>query len=922
MAKSSKKKTSASKAEIKTVKTDIKPVEVENTLQETVVQLENKIEERPASSVLDLIKSKISVYTIALTAIIAIMLYIRIVPSYDTIFTTWAGNYVNFAQDDAVYHMRLVHNTVAHFPFRIFYDPFTHYPYGSTVHFGPLFTLMIAFTSIVLGLGSPSPQLIDTVGAFFPAVLGALCAIPTYYIGKKLFSKEAGIFAALTLAFLPGQFLGRSMLGFTDHHIAEVLFATTTIAFLVYALDAAKKSSLSLDQIKNKEYDKIKKPLFFAFLAGISFGCYLLTWPGALLLGFMLFIYFTIESVVDHMKGKSLDRALIVAAVMYLVPTIMVLPYSLMEFKFLLMNYSITQPVILCMALAGIAAIYTVSRVLDRNNAEKWVFPITLAGIAIAGLLVIYIASFQLFELIMAGFNVFAPNSGMLTVAEVRPTYLNSYGQFSLLSIWTMFDWTFLITLVAIPMLAYRVYKHNRPAELMFLVWNIIMLWALFSQNRFAYYFAINAALLTGYFGYLLLEKTGYFKIKEMFGKKVKNINDIPNFLTKNAKVGPVLVILIMLFVAIFPATPLGMSITLEQAKYGPGMGYEWYDTLTWMKEHTPDPQGNTISAGFDFANGMYEQPASSIDRFDYPSSAYGVMSWWDYGHIITYVANRIPNANPFQHGILEENKTYGSAKFFIAQTEDESVENLDSMGSRYVVIDNEMATGKYYAIQTWANDTSGWDKIVTVPLNSAGTMDIKLYLDSEKFYNSMMNKLYYDDCNGLSHYRLVYESAGNYIVTFKLGDVETGQLIPNAQIGRSNFTEANDLYLQAIQPAFINAQGTQFVYDAKPPAKWVKVFEKVNGATITGSAPEGAQVNLSLTLKTGEREFTYVQNGIVKDGKFSFVVPYPTEDMKGAGYSYDVFPISKYTIEYDGVVKTVDVSEDAVMNGGTIEVA
>ena len=28
---------------------------------------------------------------------------------------------------------------------------------------------------------------------------------------------------------------------------------------------------------------------------------------------------------------------------------------------------------------------------------------------------------------------------------------------------------------------------------------------------------------------------------------------------------------------------------------------------------------------------------------FTYPNTSYGVMSWWDYGHLITYIAHRIP---------------------------------------------------------------------------------------------------------------------------------------------------------------------------------------------------------------------------------------------------------------------------------------
>jgi len=31
-------------------------------------------------------------------------------------------------------------------------------------------------------------------------------------------------------------------------------------------------------------------------------------------------------------------------------------------------------------------------------------------------------------------------------------------------------------------------------------------------------------------------------------------------------------------------------------------------------------------------------------------------MSWWDYGHWITYISERIPNNNPSQHGVAGPN--------------------------------------------------------------------------------------------------------------------------------------------------------------------------------------------------------------------------------------------------------------------------
>ena len=77
---------------------------------------------------------------------------------------------------------------------------------------------------------------------------------------------------------------------------------------------------------------------------------------------------------------------------------------------------------------------------------------------------------------------------------------------------------------------------------------------------------------------------------------------------------------------------------------------------------------------------------------FHYPPQAYGVMSWWDYGHLITYIAKRIPNANPFQAGVAGPN---GSAAYFMSQSEPVANQILKNDGTRYVVSDIEMDTSE-----------------------------------------------------------------------------------------------------------------------------------------------------------------------------------------------------------------------------------
>lgn len=896
------------------------------------------------------------IYPLLLILFMAFMVYVRAVPTYDSVFTDWDGGYVNVAADDAVMHMRLVHNTLAHFPDRIMFDPFTHFPFGSVIHFGPLFTLLIAGASLVIGLGSPSAQLVDTVGAYAPVAFGMLCALPVYFIGKRLFGRNAGIIAVATLALLPGQFLGRSMLGFTDHHIAEVLFSATTVAFLVYALYSARKAGLHIEKIKARDKESFKA-MGLAVLAGIAFGCYMLTWPGALLVGFMLFIYFAVQSVIDHFRGESLEYIVIIAAILYLVPAIMVLPYSLGNMSLDLMYYSMTQPVFLVLALAGNGVIYAVSKVLRNAKAEPWTFPVSLLGIGVVGMLAAYIVMPQLFSLIMAGFNVFLPQGGMLTVGEAHPTIyaVGADGKmiFTFDKLWSTFYWTILISLIALIMLVFRSLKNNRPAELLFLVWNLVMLWATCSQVRFTYYFAVNAALLTGYFAVAMFQIFDWGKFADSFRARVKSASDLGAFLEKNLVSAVLFAVLALVFVYViaFPVTSfslpddhpnkgsiLGGMTMLYASAGGPGMGYEWFHSLTWLRDNTPDPQGSPVQPGFDYSKGTYSKAFDANGTWaGYPPSAYGVMSWWDYGHDIEYVAHRIPNANPFQAGILENNGTDGSCRFFTATDEADGYRNLQNMGSKYVMIDNAMAMGKFYPINVWAD--INYDKYYSVKyLNLTSSYSVPLLVTSDEYWNTMMGRLYYGDCDGMSHFRLVYESPGYYYVSTKMGFLDSyqqGGVVPFIEeqyqggpplfIGVStNYTESYMAYQLTVNPYPASESGmSQFYYDSRPPVKYVKTYEVVKGATLRGTAPSGSLVTASVNLTIGERNFTYSNSATADaNGMYAITVPYASELMQGDNYSSDVRPLGKYTVSYGNTTMTVDVPERAVQNGEVIEVS
>ncbi|GAG63582.1 unnamed protein product, partial [marine sediment metagenome] len=122
-------------------------------------------------------------------------------------------------------------------------------------------------------------------------------------------------------------------------------------------------------------------------------------------------------------------------------------------------------------------------------------------------------------------------------------------------------------------------------------------------------------------------------------------------------------------------------------------------------------------------------------DEFEYPETAYGVMSWWDYGYFIMQISHRIPNANPGQVGAVE------AGKFFTAQNESSANSLADELGSKYVVIDYDMPTGKFYAMVEWAGESvDDFYEVYYLPQQGGGRL-VALYYPA--YYNSTVARLY-----------------------------------------------------------------------------------------------------------------------------------------------------------------------------------
>jgi oligosaccharyl transferase (archaeosortase A-associated) len=679
---------------------------------------------------------------------VGIALYLRIYLPYDSVFS---GGWVKLTSVDSYYHLRLIENLTRNFPHFLAFDPYTYFPHGASVGWTPFFDWFLGGIIMILSLGSPSQHLMDVIAAYFPAVLGAITVIPVYFIGKALFNRWAGVVAAGLIALLPGEFLGRSTLGFADHHVAETLFTTIFFLFFILAIQTAKQKQLSIDRIRHREWAAIKTPLIYSLLAGIFLGIYLLSWVGGLLFVLIISIYFVIQFIIDHLKSADTDYLGIAGTLTLLLALIIslpLMPHTWFSSLFLpSMLIAILIPVVLTV----------ISKVMSSRKIRRAYYPLSLVGLGLVGLAAFYVIDPGLFKSMTGMFRFFNPNVTSLTINEVKPILFPA-GSFSLAAVWTNFTTASFLSLIAIGILIYLAVKRGDAAKTLLLVWSLLVLGATLGQRRFAYYLAVNAALLTGYLAVFLFivirYLIDYFRSKSTdymtwqtlelanFDNLIKGSGELPSKPQKKKtrrkreprlkvtarQVNIALWVIIVILLVFVPN--IGPAINAAEAGYS-APSDAWLQSLSWLKENSPEPMGNP-EAYYE----LYERPSYG-ENYTYPATAYGVMAWWDYGHLITQISHRIPVSNPFQQGAKN------AANFFTALDESTANQLMDELGAKYVVIDDKAINiiTLLPSMATWSGkEKSEFFEAFYVPKEGSGDWGVFYYPD---YYRTMASRLY-----------------------------------------------------------------------------------------------------------------------------------------------------------------------------------
>ena len=621
---------------------------------------------------------------------------------FDKVFVDGA---VNYQDTDAWYHMRLIENLTRNFPHRSPVDPYLAAD-APVVSVPLLFDLVVSGLAWVVGLGAPTARTVEIVGALIPPIMGGLTVVVVGLLGARLFDRRTGWLAAGLLAIAPGQFLARSVVGFTDHHVAEALLTALTLLAMIAALEETAP----------------RRQLVIAVLAGVTLGAYLLTWSGGALLVFVLCVWAVLQLVLDDLRGAPHDRVGRIALPALSVALLVILVFQdrgLWRFEIQLTS--------MVAGLVGVTALVGLRRVLYWLGAPRGALTACVLVLGLAGLFAFTVLAPSLSARILGDLGRFRPNQTGFTVSEIRPLFFMT-GAFSPVVPLGVFGPGFFVGLVGLGWLGWCALRTAEPRLLLLVTWSLAMYAATLGQNRFGYYLGLCLALLSGRVCAVVLDwawappQPGRSRADE---RRARAHGPHGTWQPMAWRIGAVAAVVVLVY-----APSAVIAYPMAQNNLGLSAGYR--ASLEWLRGNTPEPFG----AG-DYYFARY-RPG------DTPRPAYTVMAWWDYGYEIIRLGRRVPVANPTQAGADI------AGRFFTSQDEAEAVKILDQTNSRYVIAHAEvpilprggLVQGKFETLAAWAGKDINqyWETFLTK--DAKGGLG-PLVLFHPAYYRAMVVRLY-----------------------------------------------------------------------------------------------------------------------------------------------------------------------------------
>lgn len=544
---------------------------------------------------------------------------------------------------DEYYHLHRILYTVNHFPNTLWFDSYLNYPFGLKLTWPPLFDLLSATVSLMLG--QHSQQGVEMVSAFLPSVIGALTIVVVYYIVKETVNNNAALLSAIMVAIAPYH-ISKTLLGATDHHCLEILLEMAALLFMVLAVSRRDERH------------------FFAALAGTAMAGLAYTWLGAdIYLGIFLG-YAAVQMALDLKNGvTSKERATVLLAA-FGSAIILVMPFwseDWLRQSFLGASF----------IMAGILLLYALTHIVEKRKIYWAFFPLIALTFActLASISLHPSSPLKMDEFVQYGADYLFGGGMIGKIAEAQPLFYDAKTLSQLIS--SRLGVNILFTLmgfVAFILYVRRRSEGVRPSQLLLLIWSAGALVLTFGQMRFLYLSTIAMGIMISILFFVAWDMA----LKSMAeGGTMRDDGTATGWRWHRR---PKALAAVLLIVLIMP-TAMETAIIIDEKE--PIVKGDWFESLQWLSQHSPQTS-------------YYDNPKEAPE--------YGVMCWWDYGNWIVYLAKRPVVANNFQAGAVD------SARFYLSESEDAATAILDERRSRYILIDYDMLFRKLPALVRWTN--------------------------------------------------------------------------------------------------------------------------------------------------------------------------------------------------------------------------
>ncbi len=614
--------------------------------------------------------------TITLLLIVAFSVFIR----FDYPSSWLKGETMRFSTVDAYYQARIVEILKTHTELPTT-DPYFGYNDTNTISkkttpiLWPYTIHTIAQTLDKLGISDS----VDVTCYTLPPIIAGLTILGVFLITALVFNAWAGLFAVFLMGTMGGEYFGRSIAGASDYHVFETFLLVYFILFIISAVKSPRFSIL------------------FAILAGLMAACYCKAWYG----GGYVFVIATVAYVI-YLISLSLKKQTPDGHIFNLL--LATLASSILFYVLIvsLTGTFIDNSTLVIIFVCFTAVLFTTIIHSITINNHPLIFPSICILVGLLCLVCISLFANTYFSAIMAYLNPLLWWNTETRTAEEMPILFSDQG-LTLYYLWGNFTVGFFLCLLVAGMLVRRLInspKHDTFNYIFLLIGAIIMIMSTFAMRRFAYYSIIYISIMAGYFVYIIIPI-----VAEHFKRNKQKLK----WYDKTGDIVLVLIIFIMVFVP--------NLVIANQMRYPlPGsITTGWESGLLWLKANSPEP----------FTHNYYYADYND----DIRKANYSVMSWWDYGYWITYISHRVPVCNP---GSINR---YESAAFFTTTDTSGATKVLDSVQSKYVIVDYAMVTGKFTAMPTYA-DASTIDLKVSAGLGETKHDYIGIYNIGE-FYQS-----------------------------------------------------------------------------------------------------------------------------------------------------------------------------------------